>query len=122
MSYHVDHVRTTYMVAELECGYRNRTGSVQFNHRAYDQRAESARKRYDMLRADLEKQGMINPLITKNGGVLIGMRRFEIMRGMGQEVFECLEVTENMNLWTSKDVTRFQNWKTYLYGDSAPAC
>lgn len=78
-------------------------------------------RRFETLRQHVKEHGMLNPLITYQGHVLIGMRRFEILQDQ-MESFECLEVTENINNWTSMDITRFQNWKTETYGSEVPAC
>ena len=122
--YHVECEDREYKARDLQNGFKSRTGGIQFNWCPRKMRSESGQRRMDQLEKHLREHGMINPLITYDGHVLIGMRRFEIMSEiMGDDwIVPCIEVLEDIHSWTSKDVTRFQNWKTYLYGDSAPAC
>ena len=115
--YQVEHIEKTYKAADLEAGFIGRSCSFEF--RALADRSPSGQRRFEQLQRNLEQHGMIDPLITHKGCVLIGMRRFDILKDT-QEEFKCLEVTEDVATWTGKDITRFQNWKTQV--NQGPAC
>lgn len=115
--YEVEHIEKEYRAEQLVSGFIGRSCSFEF--RAYENLGPSGQRRFDQLRHHLEQHGMIDPLITHKGCVLIGMRRFEILKRT-KETFKCLEVTEDVATWTGKDITRFQNWKTQV--NQGPAC
>lgn len=117
MNDHVQHRRATFHRDQLQSGFVGETCS--FEHRPLHERSEGDRRRYEKLRRHLAEHGMLNPLITYKGHVLIGMRRFEILKD-SQEYFECVEITENVETWKSQDVTRLQNFKTKLNGHVDP--
>ncbi len=120
-SYQVEHEEKTYRSDELSQGWRSRTGSVQFNYSPLNMRGKVDQQRFETLRVHLLQHGMINPLITFDGCVLIGMRRYEILQDE-QEIFPCLEVIENMHSWESPDIVRLKNWVIETYGNRAPEC
>ena len=115
--YEVEHVEKIYKAKDLQPGFIGRSCSFEF--RDLEARSPTGQIRFEQLRTHLELHGMIDPLITHQGHVLIGMRRFDILKDK-QEEFKCLEVTEDVATWTSKDITRFQNWKTQV--NQGPAC
>ena len=51
----------------------------------FDEQPADHREDYVRLEADLRQTGMVNPLICKDGRVLIGMRRCEIARKLKAE-------------------------------------
>lgn len=113
----VEHIEKTYRSEELVSGFIGRSCSFEF--REYARLGKAGQARFNRLRQSLEQHGMIDPLITHKGCVLIGMRRFEILKKIQGE-FKCLEVTEDVAGWISADITRFQNWKTGI--NKGPAC
>lgn len=115
--YEVEHIEKTYRAEELVPGFIGR--SCSFEYKPYERLGKAGQLRFDRLRQHLLQHGMIDPLITHKGCVLIGMRRFAILRNT-QEEFKCLEVTEDVATWIGKDITRFQNWKTQV--NQGPAC
>lgn len=78
-------------------------GRVSFKFTLYDNRAGTDKIRYDLLKKDLIKNGMRNPLIIWQGHVLVGMRRYDILKDIVEE-FECLEVQEDISKWSSSSV------------------
>lgn len=59
---------------------------------------------------------MKHPLITYKGHVLIGQRRFEIMCNRVDE-FECIEILEPVEHWTTSDIDRLTRFKESIYPD-----
>lgn len=56
---------------------------------------------------------MMDPLITYKGHILIGMRRFEIMVGLGQTAFPCIEIDEDVGQWWRDDLPRLEELRRY---------
>ena len=110
----VEHTRITYKSEDLISGFIGKSCSFEF--RGYENMSPTGRARFDKLRKHLAANGLLNPLITYKGHVLIGMRRFEILKDTQAE-FDCVEITEEVENWTSQDITRFQNFKTKLNGN-----
>lgn len=96
----------TYQAGDLRLGFKGER--IEFTHRPYHRRSVEARAEYDALRLDLEQRGMLHPLITYLGHVLIGMRRYEIMVSLGQQAFPCIEVDEDVSLWWRDDIPRLE--------------
>lgn len=90
----------------MKCGFDGQ--SLHFSHRRYEDRTLESRIDYDKLIIDLFHNGMKNPLITHKGHVLIGMRRFEIMKTMGHVQVKCWEITEDVSQWDRDDLPRLQ--------------
>ena len=88
-------------VTELKLGLTLR--KVDFSWRPYRDRSEVARADYDRLREDIAKRGILKPIITWRGHVLIGMRRVEIARELGIPVVEAAEIIEDITEWTRDD-------------------
>tara|TARA_S200002703_G_scaffold95101_1_gene82116 strand:- start:788 stop:1105 length:318 start_codon:yes stop_codon:yes gene_type:complete len=97
----------------LRCGYDGQT--IHFDYRPYEARTEAARAAYDRLRADLLANGLKDPLITYRDHILIGMRRFEILRDK-RDSFPCIEILEDVRHWTRDDLRRLNELKRDLYG------
>ena len=97
----------------LALGFRGK--SCSFEHRPYAERSPEAREAYDRLKVDLLKNGMRDPLIVHNGCVLIGMRRFEILRD-SQEYFPCIVIVEPVGCWTGKEVRELLALRDELFG------
>jgi len=119
----VKHHRRTYRLDHLELGFRGK--HVHFTWRPYEERSEEARAAYDRLEADIRERGMLHPIITHRGHVLIGQRRVEILRkdwaDLSDEV-ECVEIDEDVSAWTGHDVfDRLEAFKRELYGEDAEA-
>lgn len=106
--------RTVYEADELDLGLE--TPSVSFSWRPYDKRRPEARESYDALAADIAVQGILYPVITFRGHVLIGMRRVEIARKLGIRVIQAAEITEDVTAWTGADLPRLERLKAGLYG------
>jgi hypothetical protein len=111
------HVRRYYTAEELTPGFKGRR--ITFEYRRYEERSPEARESYDALRADLEANGMRNPLITYQGHVLIGMRRFEIMCERGQRIFPCIEILEDVSEWWQDGPPKLAALKRTYYGEEA---
>lgn len=106
---------TQFERGDLVNGFRG--DKVQFEHRPYEQRSPAAREAYDKLKTSLEAHGMLDPLITYQGHVLIGMRRFEIMGAMTgpRTSFPCYEIQEDVANWDREDVNRLNEFKAVIY-------
>jgi len=79
-------------------------GRVCFKFTLYENRGSMDQARFDSLRQDLLANGIRNPLIIHDNHILIGMRRFDIMREQLDE-FDCLElVDEDLSKWSSASV------------------
>lgn len=114
----VDLIEKKYHRDELTLGLKV-SDEVWYKHAQYEERGPSAQAQYDRLKVHLTEHGMINPLITYRGHVLIGQRRFEILRET-QETFDCLEVDENMSEWTGRRVPILTQTVRKVYGERAP--
>lgn len=108
----VAHHRKTYRTSELQPGFSG--DRIDFDFRPYSKRSPEARKDYDRLKADLLSRGMLDPLITHKGHVLIGMRRFEILKDR-QDTFECIEIDEDVSLWWRDDLPKLEWLKQTYY-------
>ena len=97
---------------ELRLGFKGKT--ISFEHRAFDDRTPDAQRAYLALRDDLLSNGMVDPLITYTGHVLIGMRRFEIMRGE-HELFACVEILEPVETWGLTEARALNAFADALY-------
>ena len=93
-------------VSALVCGYKGR--ELHFKHKHYSERSDAQRAMYDRLRAHLAENGMFNPIVTHKGHVLIGQRRFEIMREWVTEI-DCLEIITDIYDWPIARVTEITN-------------
>lgn len=98
----------------LTCGYTN--GVINFTHRQYELRSGADHSKYDGLRTDLLHNGMRNPLITFDDHVLIGQRRFEILRDL-VPWFPCLEITDDMSKWGHSQVMNLIKTVDRIYRD-----
>lgn len=105
--------RCAYAAGGLALGFHGER--IDFDYRPYEHRSAEARADYDRLKANLEINGMRNPLITYQGHVLIGMRRYEIMVGLGQTDFECIEILEDVNQWWQDGPPKLEALKRALY-------
>jgi len=115
----VRHERRTQPVAALRAGYRGVT--VDFTFRPYEKREGEDKEAMDGLRADIKTNGIRNPLVTKDGHVLIGMRRWEIARDLGIEEVERLEITEDIDNWMAPDIDRLRAWLADVTDTTVPA-
>lgn len=98
---------------DLCLGFRGKY--VHFRHRPYADRPEEHQEDYLRLRADISHRGIINPIITFDNHVLIGMRRYEIMMSIhGGWKFRCWEIQENVNEWTRADIDRLELFKSSM--------
>lgn len=114
----IKHRIMVYQTADLCLGFKGR--SCSFEHRPLPDRTPEAQAAYQRLRNDLLANGMKHPLITYCGHILIGMRRFEILKDR-QDEFKCVEVLEDVRFWERDDIKRLQAFKRELYGDSIDA-
>jgi len=134
----VNHHRRTYRLDELVLGFDGE--HVHFTWRPYEERRPEAREGYDRLEADIRERGLLHPIITHRGHVLIGQRRVEILRKIDAEggsfhdtlaqlpmfrpawVVPCVEIDEDVSRWTAHDVfERLEAFKRQLYGADAEA-
>lgn len=106
------HARIVYRSEDLKLGFDG--NSVHFEHREFEDRSPEAQAAYLRLKDSLLSEGMIDPLITYCGHVLIGMRRFEILREV-QDEFTCIEILEDVPNWKSGDIRRLQDFKRDVY-------
>jgi len=109
----VKHRFIVYRAEDLKLGFIGR--SCSFEHRARSERSPEAIRAYIKLAVDLRKNGMKHPLITYKGSVLVGMRRYEIMKGCLAE-FNCVEILESVEDWLMPDIKRLSKFKDLLYG------
>lgn len=100
----VSFVVRRYHRDDLVCGYTN--GVIQFRHKAFDERSSFQQRKYIALREHLKEHGQIHPIITWQGHILIGMRRFEILREW-QEWFDCDEVDDDVSQWDHTNLRQF---------------
>lgn len=114
----VDLTEKHYHRDELVCGLKI-SDEINYKHAEFHERGPSSQAQYKRLRAHLYEHGMLNPLITYRGHVLIGQRRFEIMRSR-QDYFECLEVNEDMSEWTASRVPILTQTVRKIYGNRTP--
>ena len=98
----VDLIEKQYHRDGLKCGLTI-SAELGWKHAKYEQRSKASQDQYDRLEKHLSENGMLNPLITFKGSVLIGQRRYEIMKSK-QEIFDCLEVNENVYEWNPRRV------------------
>lgn len=91
---------------DLVCGYKGK--EIEFKHKAYRDRSRTERARYDSLRDHLRDNGMLNPVCTFQGHVLVGQRRFEIMRYYADEI-ATIEVEQDLYEWPINRVTEITN-------------
>ena len=90
--------------------------SVSFDWRPFDERSPSAQEAFRRLERSLLDEGLRSPLITYKGHVLVGQRRFEILRDRRSE-FVCFEVTEEVENWRGPDIERLNAFKRDVYPD-----
>ena len=109
----VKHNLKTYDVLDLTQGFEGKR--IDFGYRKYSDRKPDDRLKYDDLKIDLLANGMRDPLITYRGRILIGMRRFEIMRDLGQRRFPCVEIEEDVGLWWKDDLPKLEALKDHYY-------
>jgi len=110
----VKHHLTTYRLDALELGYD--AAHVHFCWRPFEKRSLQAQHAYRLLAEDLEKRGPLHPIITKDGHVLIGQRRVEILRRLGYTTVDAVEIDEDLDTWTGADLPRLEEFKRLLYG------
>jgi hypothetical protein len=110
----VRHTTRVYRSCELQMGFKGK--SCSFEWRPFAERSPAAQRAYKRLKASLHAQGMRYPLITYKGHVLIGQRRFEIMRDLCYQ-FECIEILEPVEDWTTPDIDRLTRFKESIYPD-----
>ncbi len=109
---------TKFRANQLKLGFKGE--HCDFTWKPYDERSPEARAAYDALRADMIRVGMLRPLITYQGHVLIGMRRFEIEVSItGERVWlDCYEVMEDVSQWGRDDIDRLEEFKKQVYGNT----
>jgi len=106
----IRHRRIEITKDSLSLGYKGK--SISFEHRPYRERKDLAQADYDRLLISLFHDGMRDPLITYRAAhVLIGQRRFEIMSRLGQSMFHCADILEDVSLWGVKDIERLEAFK-----------
>lgn len=113
------HMRYTAATDALRPGYQGET--IDFSYKPYAERGAEQRQAMDALRNDIADHGIRNPLITKSGRVLIGMRRWEIAMEQGIPTVECIELLEDVDRWMAPDVARLKSWITEVTDTSVPA-
>ena len=109
----INHSYTTYTVEDLKLGFRCK--NVHFSWKPYKDRFESHRKDYDRLIVSIFHYGILKPVITYQGHVLIGMRRVEILQRMSPlQSIKCCEILEDVTQWTTKDIDRLDELKKQI--------
>lgn len=101
-----------YKSADLQLGFQG--NSCCFDWRPFDRRSAEAQAAYLKLKDSLHAVGVRDPLITYRGHVLVGQRRFEIMRDR-VPVFVCYEVLEKVEDWRGPDIERLDAFKREKY-------
>ena len=109
----IQYIDTIYKTEDLQLGFVGKHCS--FEHRKFEDRTPKAQHAYMDLRVNLFMYGMKYPLITYKGHVLIGMRRFEILKSC-MYLFRAYEITENVDEWIAKDIKRLTAFKNKMYG------
>lgn len=107
--------KVRYRTSNLVMGFKGY--KVAFSCKVFKDRSAESQCAYLELKKDLIDNGMINPLITFQGHVLVGIRRFEILRDQ-QTVFSCYEIKEDVYHWDRDDIERLDVFKTLVYGDT----
>ncbi len=111
-------VKVRVRANELVLGYKGEY--CAFVHRPYNERSPEARLAYDLLKADMIIKGMLNPIITYNNHVLIGMRRFEIIVSIDGEYtwVDCYNILDDVSQWKRIDIKKLEEFKTIMYGNT----
>jgi hypothetical protein len=110
----VKHCIRVYRQRDLVQGFKGKACSFEFT--PMDQCSPTGRARFEKLRDDLRRYGMKHPLITYQGHILIGMRRFEVVQEWEEE-FTCVEVLEQVENWVTADIVRLNNFNATICGD-----
>lgn len=111
---HVDLAPIPYTVMrlplrDLRLGFKGKR--ISFSWRPYPDRTPKAREDFDRLIVSIYHHGILCPLITHRGHVLIGQRRAEIGQRLGIETVECWDVEEDVTKWWRPDVARLDQLK-----------
>ncbi len=105
-----------YLKEELTCGLWILEPVIGFVYKPYHKRTGADQSSFDNLRGELLTNGMRNPLITWNGSVLIGQRRFSILYPV-VECFPCWEIQDNVMQWNHANVQELIKSVQRLYRD-----
>lgn len=111
----IEHKLMYFLSEDLAPGFKG--DKVDFTFRAFSERSTEAQIAYRELEADLYMNGIQQPLITYQGRVLIGMRRFEILKDR-IDGFQCFEIQEDVFNWDRDDIDRLESFKAEMYGDT----
>lgn len=98
--------------ASLKLGYHTE-GGVDFDWKPYARRTEEARRDYDRLEQSIRAHGILKPLLTYQGHVLIGMRRAEIAAKLGIESVRCWEIVDDVSKWATADLVKLDELKKH---------
>ncbi len=107
--------KVKYRRSDLVMGFK--ADKVAFMYTDFKDRVPAAQRAYEELKADLLENGMKEPLITFRGHILLGIRRFEILRDR-QTWFSCYEIEEDVYHWDRDDIDRLEVFKKLMYGDT----
>ena len=108
----VRHEIVTERIGRLRLGF---TGArIWFDWRPYAERTPAAREDYDRLIVSIFHHGLLSPLITYSGHVLVGQRRAEIAHRLGICDARCYRVLENVDAWWRDDVVRLNGLKAQI--------
>ena len=105
----IAYLETVERLADLTLGYRGEV--IEFSWRPYVKRHPEQQADYDRLLASIRVHGIQRPLITFGRSVLIGMRRAEIGLALGIETARCWRITEDVQQWRGRDLTRLDALK-----------
>lgn len=104
----------TFNSNELTPGFKG--DHCCFEHKDFCDRTPYAQTAYRRLEKSLLENGMTSPLIVYQNHVIVGMRRFEILRDK-QQSFECIEVMEDLQTGGAEWVDRINSFAKAIYPD-----
>ncbi|HDZ25362.1 hypothetical protein LCGC14_0359110 [marine sediment metagenome] len=91
-----------------------RAGSVHFSYKTRDKRRPERQEYFDKIIVSIWRFGLVNPLITYKGRILVGMSRWEIMIKFDPlYIFDCWEILEAVEEWNRYDLDRLDTLKKH---------
>lgn len=109
----VKHCMRRYHRDELVQGFKGKSCSFEF--KPYEEMGPTWQQRFDRLKADLLQYGMKHPLVTYKGHILMGMRRFAVLKDV-QEHYDCIEILEAVENFMGPDIVRLNNFNLEVNG------
>ena len=108
----IPYTEETADLSALALGFQGKR--ISFDWRPYHLRTAAARADFDRLLVSIFHRGILKPLITYQGHVLIGQRRAEIGMRLHLGVVRVWEVQEDVSKWWKPDVARLAKLKAKM--------